>query len=152
MTKRREPITFERALTTIATAIGWDVCAATVGRNERTVRSWSEPDIEAEVSILDAHRLDAAFMKRGGTYAPFHQVYALRLDIGTAQPGNTSLTELAGVTAKESGKATAAILSAAIDPTPAKVRQARQLAEQAITAFTASVAQIDRNGAGEITI
>ncbi|MDT8758257.1 hypothetical protein MZO42_06065 [Sphingomonas psychrotolerans] len=146
MTKRREPLTFERALCTIGGAIGWDVCAAIVGRSERAVRAWSEPDIETEISILDAQRLDSAFMARGGDHAPFHRVYAARLGIEAAQPDETALIEMAASVAKESGEATAAFIAAARNPSAANRRAARKEGEEALAAITSGLARLDRPG------
>jgi hypothetical protein len=70
MTKRRDPLTFHRALTVIAGRIGWDKCAMIVGRSERLVRMWSDPDADSEISIIDALRLDKAFLAAGGDHAP----------------------------------------------------------------------------------
>ena len=44
MTKIREPLTYERTLTTIAQVIGWDRCAAICGvKSVEAVRRWSDP-------------------------------------------------------------------------------------------------------------
>ena len=142
MTKRREPMTFHRALTTIAARIGWDTCAAICGVCERTVRYWSDPDCETEIRLIDAQRLDRAYLERGGDHAPFHQVYALRLGIVTARAKEDDLLAMAAEAAREGGEATAAIITAAHAPSPAALRAARKEGEEAITAIKVSLAAL----------
>jgi hypothetical protein len=89
MTKRREPLSYQLTLTRVAAAIGWDRCGAICGVSERAVRLWSDHDCETEIRMLDAERLDRAFMDHGGDHAPFHRLMALRLEIAgrEARPG-----------------------------------------------------------------
>lgn len=146
MTKRRDPITFERALTTVAALIGWDRCAAICGVTERMVRYWSDPDCETEISLIDALRLDKAFMERGGDHAPFLQTFTLRLEIAAREPA-ASVVDLAATAALESGQAVAALLDAAANPScPRRRRAAQQEGQEAIDAITAGLAAV---GAGE---
>ena len=74
MTKRREPLTYHRALTTIAALIGWDRAAAICGVGERTVRYWSDPDCETEIRLTDAEsgvtNCAAASVRIARTLAP----------------------------------------------------------------------------------
>ena len=146
MTKRREPLTFERALCTIGTAIGWDVCAAIVGRGERAVRAWSEPDVETEISILDAQRLDQAFVARGGDHHPFLRVYTARLGIEAATPAGASHIEAAAIIAKEGAEATAAIIEHALHPSAEARRCALKEGEEAMAALASEMARIEREG------
>lgn len=147
MTKRREPLTYERALTTVAARIGWDRCAAICGVSERAVRYWSDPDCEIEISLVDAERLDRAFMERGGDHAPFHHTLAMRLDLAARDAGKLeSLAALAATSAKESGEAVAAMIAVAGNASPAVRRQAREEVAQAIEAMTASLAILDSEG------
>lgn len=142
MTKRRDPITFERALTTVAARIGWDSCAAICGVSERMVRYWSDPECEVEIRLIDALRLDKAFIQRGGDHAPFHQTYALRLELAASEPA-AGLVDLAATAALESGQAIAALLDAAAKPScPKAARRARQEGEEAIDALTRGLAAI----------
>ncbi|WP_298165368.1 hypothetical protein [Novosphingobium sp.] len=149
MTKRREPLTFHRALTVIAARIGWDKCAMLVGRSERLVRMWSDPDADSEISIIDALRLDSAFLASGGDHAPFHQVFTLQLELATRDATCPDLAIAAGRAARESGEAISALIDAATTNDPAKRRTARREAEEAIEALTDGIAALDRHGLGE---
>jgi hypothetical protein len=51
MTKIRKPLTFENALTTVASHIGWKETARIVGRSENTVRNWSDNDIGTGIPL-----------------------------------------------------------------------------------------------------
>lgn len=149
MTKRREPLTFHRALTVIAARIGWDKCAMVVGRSERLVRMWSDPDADSEISILDAFRLDRAFIAAGGDHGPFHQVFTVQLELAARESASTDLAFAAGKAARESGEAVSALIEAAASNDPAKRRAARREAEEAIEALTDGIAALDRHGVGE---
>jgi len=69
MTKRREPLTYQHTLTKIAGLIGWDRAGAVCGVTSRQVRNWSDPDCETEIRLIDAERLDRAFIELGGPRA-----------------------------------------------------------------------------------
>lgn len=142
MTKRREPLTYHAALTTIAARIGWDHCGALCGVTDRTVRLWSDPDCETEIRLLDAERLDRAFIAAGGEYAPFHRLFALRLEIA-ARTHDADLVHLASDAAKESGEAIAALLDASgrIDCPDAR-RRARKEIGEAIERMTDCLASL----------
>lgn len=147
MTKRREPLTYHRALTTIAAAIGWDCCAAICGVSERAVRYWSDPDCETQIRLLDAERLDRAFIEAGGDHAPFHRLYSLRLEIAV-RDDRADLAVHAAVTAKEAGEAVAAMIGASAGiPTPESVRDARREVQEAIDTLTDGLATLDKMGA-----
>jgi len=105
MTKRREPLTYHHALTVIAARIGWDRCGAILGKTERMVRYLSDPDCETEIRLLDAERLDRAFMADGGDHGPFQRLLTLRLDIAQSATADASLIDLAAASAKEGGEA-----------------------------------------------
>jgi hypothetical protein len=142
MTKRRDPFTFHRALTVVAARIGWDRCAMITGRSERQVRNWSDPDADSEISILDALRLDKAFLAADGDHAPFGQVYNALLDIAGAET-DTDLVQAAADAAKESGEAVSALLEAATTNNPDHRRRARKEAEEALGAITRGLAALD---------
>lgn len=145
MTKRRDPLTYQATLTTVADLIGWDRCAVICGvRSERTVRYWSDPDCETEIRMIDAERLDCAYMDHGGDHAPFHRLHALRLDIAGRKPRVLCLTDLAGKAAKETGEAVAALVKASACADPRTVRHARQKIEEAIGTFASGLASLDR--------
>jgi hypothetical protein len=78
-------LSYQLTLTRVAGAIGWDRCAAICGVSERAVRLWSDHDCETEIRMIDAERLDRAFMDHGGDHAPFHRLMALRLEIAAAR-------------------------------------------------------------------
>lgn len=144
MTKRRDPLTYHRALTKVAALLGWDVCAGLCGVTERAVRNWSDPDTDSEIRVIDAERLDRAYLKAGGDHAPFHQVMGLRLDIADCDT-QADLTIAAAKAAKEAGEAVSAIVLAATPgATPAARRKAREEGEEAIEALTESLAALDR--------
>lgn len=115
MTKRRDPLTFENALSKVAGHIGWFEVARIVGQAERTVRNWSDPDTTASISLEAALKLDVAYHAAGGEGTPFLFCYATRLDAESlaACPGREELLLAAAKSAKESGEAISATLSAA---------------------------------------
>lgn len=147
MTKRREPLTFHRALTKAAAVIGWDRIAALCGVTERTVRYWSDPDCETEICMIDAERIDRAVLDHGGSVAPFHQVYSLRLGIASHAEAGGSLDPIvmAANAAKESGEAVAAMIAASsAGASSAQKRAACQEIEEAINVLTAALASLGR--------
>ena len=143
MTKRREPLTYHAALTTIAARIGWDHCGALCGVTDRAVRLWSDPDCETEIRLIDAERLDRAFIASGGDHAPFHRLFALRLEMAAREHG-ADLVTLAADTARESGEAVAAMLHAStkIDDPEAR-RRARKEIGEAIERMTVCLASLE---------
>lgn len=144
MTKRREPMTFHSALTSVAALIGWDRCGAICGVTERAVRNWSDPDTESEIRMLDAERLDRAYLAAGGDHAPFHRVYSLRLEIAQREAAARDLTQSAANAAKEAGEAVSALIEAAARRgDPAAIRAARKEGEEAIAAMQAGLAALE---------
>lgn len=145
MTKRREPLTYHRALTKVAALIGWDGCAAICGVTERAVRNWSDPDTDSEIRLIDAERLDRAYLAAGGDHGPFHQCFSLRLDLAAQEPSHVDLTHAAAAAAKEAGEAVSAlVLAAAPGSDRDAVRRAREEGEEAIAALTESLAVLQR--------
>jgi len=63
MTKAREPSTFEDAILRIVDRIGWDGAADIVGKGERVIRNWSDPDMDRQPTIDEALALDEAYLK-----------------------------------------------------------------------------------------
>ncbi|MGW8201926.1 hypothetical protein ACWGM0_05175 [Sphingomonas bisphenolicum] len=150
MTKRREPLTYQATLTTVANLIGWDRCAAICGvRSDRTVRYWSDPDCETEIRMIDAERLDRAFMDHGGDHAPFHRLHALRLDIAGREAPDLCLAGLAGSAAKETGEAIAALISASTCNDVRTTRRARKELQEAMDSMATGLAALDRREQGE---
>lgn len=138
MTIPRQPTTFELALAKIAVLLGYDGCATVLGKSESHVRKLGAPDTEREISLRDAVRLDAAWRRAGGEGAPLLECYALQLDLGAANPENTSsglVVMGAALAAKESGEAVAAALALAGDMHNPKTRiEAVREIEESISA------------------
>jgi len=145
MTIPRKPATFARALSDIASLLGWDGCADVLGKSESHVRKLGAPDTEREISLRDAVRLDAAYRRAGGEGAPLLECYAIKLDLHVpVRPASPDLM-LAGAAqaAKESGEAVAATIDLAgnaSDPI-ARRRAAREI-EEAITELTRLLTRI----------
>lgn len=114
MTKARAPSTFEDAITRIAARIGWDGAAEAVGKVEKVVRNWSDPDMNRLPSIDEALAMDAAFIASGGGEGPLMAVYQLKLERSGTPPSDiVALARATGVVARESGEAVAALVAAA---------------------------------------
>lgn len=144
MTKAREPLTYQHTLLSIAQLIGWDRCAAICGvRSVETVRLWSDPDCETEIRMIDAERLDRAFMEYGGDHAPFHRLHALRLDLAARETVDQCLVELAGEAAKETGEAVAALIKSITCRDVRTSRRTRQEIQEAIDTLTDVLAALD---------
>lgn len=147
MTKRREPLTFHRALTKAAGQLGWDHCGALCGVTEKSVRNWSDPDVETEIRLIDAERIDRACLAADGT-TPFLDVYAIRLDIAAHQQADRDVALMAAAAAKETGEAVSAlVLAASATADQATVRAARQEMEEAIQTLKEGLAALDRREA-----
>lgn len=143
MTKRRAPLTFERALTRVADSIGWEGAASICGQAPRTVRNWSEPDTSASLSLEAALRLDVAHVEKTGEDAPFLTCYAIRLDLArqAASPDSDELVRRVAIVGKEGGDAIAASLNA-VQPhaTVEQIDQAITETAEAISALQANIA------------
>lgn len=147
MTKRREPLTFHRALTKIASIIGWDCCGAICGVSEKSVRNWSDPDVESEIRLIDAERLDRACLAATG-HAPFLEVYTLRLDVAAHQDDPHDVALMAAAAAKETGEAVSAlVLAATPNADRTVIRAARRELEEAIRTLTEGLAALDQREA-----
>jgi len=113
MTKLREPGGFGHAMTIIAARLGWDGAAEVVGKEERTVRFWSEDESPLLPTVAQAFALDAAFLKAGGGEPPLLAAYARMLDRVVPMPGEEAdRLEAAAKAAKEAGEFTAAVFRA----------------------------------------
>lgn len=124
MTKSRDPLTFEDAVTKIAAEIGWDGCAVAVGKTERLVRYWSDPDEDREPSITQALKLDAAYRaKTGSNLAPMLSAYAHKLGLdGFCPETGAALIHLAAKVARETGEAAAAAMEASLPGASQSIR------------------------------
>lgn len=129
MTKARKPVTFDRAILRIVDRIGWESAAETVGKVEKVVRNWSDPDMDRAPSLAEAVRLDAAFLDAGGGEPPLMAVYQLLLDRArTPDPDMAALVAAVSASVKEGGEGHAAAM-AALSPTAAPHLRAQAVAE-----------------------
>jgi hypothetical protein len=145
MTKRRGAWTFENALSQIAGHIGWARVSEIVGQAERTVRNWSDPDTTASITLKAALKLDEEFHNAGGNGTPFLLCYATQLEAAkiASSPELAALIASAASSAKESGEAVAAMLSAATPTaTLADFAIAERELEEAVTAQTNALAAL----------
>lgn len=146
MTKLRHPLTPYRALSRIADLIGWDGCAAVIGKSESTIRKYADPDTEREISFQDAVRLDLAFRRAGGNGAPLFEAYSARLDLDQLDADDTAqLIAAVRTAAREGGEAVDAALSGG------DRNSAIREADEAISAFTTLRARLLRGSRGEQT-
>ena len=144
MTKLREPLTYQHTLTKVAALIGYDRCGAICGVSSKAVRNWSDPDCETEIRMIDAERLDRAFVEHGGTYPPFHTLMAHRLEIAAREGEDADMIRAAAGVAKESGEAVCALLEAATSNSPEVIRHALQEGEEALGSMTNAMAALRR--------
>lgn len=137
MTKAREHLTFEHAVTKVAALIGYDGAAEACGKGERTVRWWSDPDSERCPCIEDALALDLAFLKAGGAEAPLFTVYMRRIEEAALLPAQLAAALAASSDAiRKSGEFGADAVMAAQPGAPHKlIARARAEAEDAASAF-----------------
>lgn len=114
MTKAREPSTFEDAILRIVDRIGWAAAADAVGKGERVVRNWSDPDMDRQPSIEDALALDKAYRSAGGgDPPPMLAVYLTLIDRHQAPVADAAeIAAATGAAAKEMGEAIAAAVAA----------------------------------------
>jgi hypothetical protein len=130
VTKPRPPLTFAQAVTRIAGLIGWTDAATIVGRKERTVRLWSEPDQGGTCTLDQARDLDAAYRAAGGDGAPLLDAYAFQLEVQIAlQTGcrRALASDLEAFT-RESGDAVASVIPC-LDGSASAAQHYRALAE-----------------------
>lgn len=154
MTKGRDPLTFELALTKVASKIGWEQCAEIVGQKDRTVRNWSDPDTSAKISLDAALRLDVAFRVAGGEGPPpMFECYAARLeaDTATACADLSALNAKIAKAAKEGGEAIAAAIAAAQPGATDSVRARAELElEESRSAITDTLATLRAGRRGDV--
>lgn len=148
MTKRRVPASFQDAVATIGGFLTYPVAAEVVGKAERTVRNWSDPDTGALPTIEDSIRLDAAFVAAGGGDPPMLAAYAMRLERSALATADASaIAASMKLAAKEGGEALAALVDAS---QPGADRLTRQLAArealEASEAFRTAAQQLGAGG------
>lgn len=130
MTKAREPSTFADAVTRIAGRIGWTACAEVIGKGERVVRNWSDPDMDREPTLSEALALDAAYIAAGGGDGPLRAVYEARLErASTPAADSAEIAAAVGTAAKEVCEAIAAGVAAS---QPGASRKSKVVAEKEV--------------------
>ena len=75
MTKWRDPYSLEAALTEIISELGDSGAAEVVGKSERLVYMWSNPDEEVAPKLSQALHLDVAYVNKTGKQAPLLTAY-----------------------------------------------------------------------------
>lgn len=117
MTKLRVPHSWADAVTRICDRVGDPVAATAVGKCERLVRAWSDPDDAKLPSLDQALSLSAAYAISGGEDAPFLDAFAFQLDARTVEctPCRRALTADVALAVREFGEACASALRLA-DP------------------------------------
>lgn len=149
MTKTRAPSTFADAITRIAGQIGWAAMADVVGKGERAVRNWSDPDMDRAPSIADALALDAAYLADGGGEPPLLAVYQLMLDRRvTPAACSAELVQATGLVAKEAGEAVAAAVLASQAGASATDRA---IAEREVGQAVDALTNLQRKLGGQVT-
>lgn len=138
MTKARDPSTFEDAILRIVDRIGWAAAADAVGKGERVVRNWSDPDMDRQPTIDEAMALDAAYLSAGGGEPPLMAVYGRRLDRMVQAPSDAAvLVRASQAAAVEAGQAIAALMAASQPgASPRDIAAADKETEEAIEALT----------------
>lgn len=123
MTKLRQPATFADAVTRIAGVLTWSGMADVVGKAERTVRNWSDPETNTLPTVEDAMRLDAAFVAQAGGAPPILSVYGFRLEqVIRPAPDAAAIAAVTGSAAIEGGQAIKALVDASQPGAPRAAR------------------------------
>ena len=138
MTLVRDPLTFSKAISTIAGRIDFPAMAAIVGRSERLVRKWSHPQSNAHPTVAQGVALDLAFIEAGGETAPISETYLQLLDrgIGERVASRLALTVAVATAAKENGEAIAAVLAVTHPGAgPREIHRAEHVLEEAQSAM-----------------
>lgn len=142
MTKVRQPTSFGDAVTRVADRLGWDGAGEVVGKCERLVRYWSDPDSQRMPTLADALALDVAYMRSGGGDPPILSVYAMLLERAAAAPSSQAdIQKVACSAAKEVGEAVAALVAAAM---PGAGKRDREQAEKEIAEAQEVLAEAQR--------
>ncbi len=149
MTKIREPMSFHDAVTKVAGLLGWARTAEAVGKAERTVRNWSDPDTGALPTIEDALRMDAAYLARGGAEPPMLTAYAMHLDMENARPSDPrEIAASMKTAAREAAEAMGALgeVLAAPNGDPTILAAAQRECMEAGEAFVAAARRLGKGG------
>lgn len=154
MTKLRPPLSVNAALNRIAGQVDgdWLTMAEAIGKKERTVRNYSDPDTPEEISARDAIALDILFQQHGGEGAPIFETYALQLETERAEVFATQAEIARRVqrSIKENAEAAQAQIACFVPGADAAdYTRAIRETEEAITADTNTLAALKR-GAGSL--
>lgn len=153
MTKVRDPASIEQAIFTICDRIGWAEAGQLCGVTERMVRLWSDHDDPTNITVVNAQKLDRAYLVDGGDHAPIHRVISLLLDtaISEARQNLPTLPVAAANLAVSSGQAVAALLAVADAPPTDRQkrrRHARRVMEKAIGDLMTARCTLERSENG----
>ena len=150
MTKRRDPLTPYRALCDVEELLGWDGIAGVTRKAISYLRKLSDPDAGRAITVQDAIRLDAAFLRAGGIGTPFLEAHTAQIEllVTEADPVPVSpLLSAISIAAKEIGEAVAAAIDLASHAEDPKARQtAVKEAEEGVAAMLALLTTIKRGG------
>lgn len=152
MTKLRPPLSVNDALDQIKVQVvgGWAAMGDAIGKAERTVRNYGDPDTPEEISARDAITLDLLYRQHGGEGAPIFQCYALLLETERAEAmaGQAELARRAMDSIKEHSEAAQAVIACTLPGAGrAEYDAAIREHEEAIRAATNTLAAL-RKGAG----
>jgi len=145
MTLRRDPLTFQHALTRIAATLTVAEMARVVRRSERLVHKWMHPMARAYPTIEQALALDTAFAAAGGEGAPLLETYAQQIDnrLGQQVASRIALAGELATAAKECGEAIAHGLAVAQPGSgPREAHRALSETEEAKSAMAVVVRRI----------
>ena len=92
--------------------------------------------------MIDAERLDRAYIERGGDHAPFHRLMSLRLELAAQVVPDGDMILSAASVAKESGEAVSAILEAATSDDAETHFRAMKEGEEALASLTSAMAAL----------
>lgn len=153
MTKLRAPLTFENALDRIAGVLGWSVMGELLGKAERTVRDYGDPDIATGISLADAFALEVAYRRAGGDGAPIADCWKLRLAIDGMDPGDRDALHRHTLSViKEGGEAHAALTNALVTGNDVDMAIARRELAESVSAAQLTLRHLDacmsQEGAG----
>lgn len=118
MTKPRDAMSWERPISVIGAAIGWDAAAAAVSAHRgrplsaSAVRNWTDDGRSALPTVQDALALDLAFIAAGGDHAPILSAMAAHVGIALQAAPSANLVLVAADIADETGDAVSAVLKA----------------------------------------
>jgi hypothetical protein len=150
MTKARPPLTIENALFQVLARIGSEAVERVTGRTHGHLLAASDHDKREELLVRHAIALDLEHMAQGGEGAPIYETYGLLLNAASAErfTDSAALARHAAKISRETGEATAAIITAAQPgATAAERRAAAREAEQAVAAITHALPLLSAAGA-----